>query len=75
MTLLLGIIIYKSPSSDLREYMYRGWKFNGTNACTLPGIKIGNNNKIAAGMVVYKPVENDSTVLFRHKERLVVKKE
>jgi serine acetyltransferase len=47
----------------------------GTNACTIPGIKIGNNNKIAAGMVIYKPIENDSTVIFRHKERLIVKKE
>jgi acetyltransferase EpsM len=46
----------------------------GTNACTIPGIKIGNNNKIAAGMVIYKTVGDDSTVLFRHKERLVIKK-
>jgi len=47
----------------------------GTNACTIPGISIGNNNKIAAGMVIYKPVGDDSTVMFRHKERLVIKKE
>lgn len=47
----------------------------GTNACTIPRIKIGNKNKIAAGMIIYKPVDNDSTVLFRHKERLVIKKE
>jgi len=47
----------------------------GTNACTIPGMSIGNNNKIAAGMVIYKPVGNDSTVMFRHKERLVIKKE
>jgi hypothetical protein len=26
-------------------------------------------------MVIYKPVGDDSTVLFRHKERLIVKKE
>jgi acetyltransferase EpsM len=47
----------------------------GTNACTIPGTQIGNNNKIAAGMIIYKPVANDSTVIFRHKERLVIKKE
>lgn len=46
----------------------------GTNACTIPGITIGNNNKIAAGMVIYKKVGDDSTVLFRHKERLMIKK-
>ena len=47
----------------------------GTNSCTIPGMSIGNNNKVAAGMVIYKPVGDDSTVLFRHKERLIVKKE
>jgi acetyltransferase EpsM len=45
----------------------------GTNSCTIPSMSIGNNNKIAAGMVVYKPVGNDETVMFRHKERLVIR--
>lgn len=45
----------------------------GTNACTIPGISIGNNNKIAAGMVVIKRVYDNETVLFRYKERLVVR--
>jgi len=45
----------------------------GTNACTIPGISIGNNNKIAAGMVVYRPVGDNETVLFRYKERLIVR--
>lgn len=46
----------------------------GTNSCTIPGMVIGNNNKIAAGMVIYKSVGDESTVLFRHKERLMIKK-
>ncbi|MBL7873732.1 MAG: acetyltransferase [Cyclobacteriaceae bacterium] len=45
----------------------------GTNSCTLPGITIGNNNKIAAGMVVFKPVGNGETVIHRFKERLVIR--
>ena len=45
----------------------------GTNSCTIPGMTIGNNNKIAAGMVVYKPIFDDETVMFRHKERLVIR--
>lgn len=45
----------------------------GTNSCTIPGMTIGDNNKIAAGMIIYKPVGDDSTVMFRHKERLVIK--
>lgn len=44
----------------------------GTNACTIPHISIGNRNTIAAGMTVYKDVEDDETVMFRHRERLVV---
>lgn len=44
----------------------------GTNACTIPGTTIGSRNIIAAGMVIYKPVGNDETVIFRHKERLIV---
>jgi acetyltransferase EpsM len=47
----------------------------GTNSCTIPGMTIGNNNKIAAGMVIYKPVGDGETVIFRHKERLIVRDE
>lgn len=45
----------------------------GTNACTIPGMEIGDNNKIAAGMVVYKPVYDNETIIFRHKERLIIR--
>lgn len=45
----------------------------GTNSCTIPGMTIGNNNKIAAGMVIFKPVGDNETVIFRFKERLVIK--
>lgn len=44
----------------------------GTNSCTIPGVKIGNKNIIAAGMVIYKPVGDNETVIFRHKERLII---
>jgi len=47
----------------------------GTNACTIPGMTIGNNNKIAAGMVIYKPVGDNETVIFRHKERIIIREE
>lgn len=45
----------------------------GTNSCTIPGAKIGNKNIIAAGMVIYKPVGDNETVIFRHKERLIIR--
>jgi len=47
----------------------------GTNCCTIPGMTIGDNNKVAAGMVIYKPVGDGETVMFRHKERLVIRDE
>lgn len=47
----------------------------GTNSCTIPGMTIGNNNKIAAGMVIFKPVGDNETVIFRFKERLVIRDE
>jgi acetyltransferase EpsM len=37
----------------------------GTNSCTIPGMKIGDNNKIAAGVVVFKPIGNSETVIYK----------
>jgi len=34
----------------------------GINSATIPGIKVGHRNKIAAGMVLDRNVDNDSTV-------------
>jgi sugar O-acyltransferase (sialic acid O-acetyltransferase NeuD family) len=45
----------------------------GTNACTIPAKRIGNNNVVAAGMVIYKDIGDNETVIFRHKERLIVR--
>ena len=47
----------------------------GTNASTIPGVKIGNNNTIGAGMIVYKPIRDGKTVFFRFKERIVIKEQ
>lgn len=45
----------------------------GTNACTIPGIVIGNRNKIAAGTVLFKPVGDNETVINKFNERLIMK--
>ena len=47
----------------------------GTNSCLIPDVEIGNNNKIMAGMPVLKKVNDNETVFFRFKEKLVVRKE
>lgn len=43
----------------------------GINSATIPGIKVGNNNKIMAGMVLDKNVGNDEVVFFRYKEKVI----
>jgi sugar O-acyltransferase (sialic acid O-acetyltransferase NeuD family) len=45
--------------------------FFGINSSTIPKISIGNRNKIAAGMVLDKDVENDSVVFYRFKEKVI----
>ena len=45
----------------------------GTNSCTIPGVKVGNNNKITAGMVVNKPIKDNETIFYRFKEKLIVR--
>lgn len=44
----------------------------GINSATIPGISVGNKNKIAAGMVLDKPVDNEQVVFYRFKEKVVV---
>jgi sugar O-acyltransferase (sialic acid O-acetyltransferase NeuD family) len=43
----------------------------GINSATIPGIKIGNRNKIAAGMVLDKNLEDDSVAFYRYKEKII----
>jgi sugar O-acyltransferase (sialic acid O-acetyltransferase NeuD family) len=43
----------------------------GINGTTIPGIKIGNRNKIAAGMVIDTNIADDSVVFYRFKERII----
>lgn len=46
----------------------------GINSATIPGITVGNRNKISAGMVLDKPVGDDTTVFHRFKERIIAVK-
>ena len=43
----------------------------GINSATIPSIKVGNNNKIAAGMVLDQNIGDDSVVFYRFKERVI----
>jgi UDP-3-O-[3-hydroxymyristoyl] glucosamine N-acyltransferase len=43
----------------------------GINCATIPEIKIGSRNKIAAGMIVDKNIEDDTVVFHRFKEKII----
>ena len=43
----------------------------GINSATIPGILIGNRNKIAAGMVLDQNVGDESVVFYRYKEKVI----
>ncbi len=43
----------------------------GINCATIPGIKIGSRNKIAAGMILDQNVEDDDVVFYRFKEKII----
>lgn len=44
----------------------------GINSATIPNIKIGSRNKIAAGMVIDTNVGDDCVVFYRFKEKVIV---
>jgi len=43
----------------------------GINSATLPGIQIGNNNKIMAGMIIDKNIGDDTVYFHRFRERVI----
>lgn len=43
----------------------------GINSATIPGIKVGSNNKIAAGMILDQNIGNDAVVFHRFKEKII----
>ncbi len=43
----------------------------GINSATIPGIQIGNRNKVMAGMVLDKNVGDDEVVFYRFKEKVI----
>ena len=70
----IGDSNFLSPQVVLGGYAKIGnSNFLGTNSCLLPEIEIENNNKIMAGMTITSKVNNDETVFFRYKEKLIIR--
>lgn len=43
----------------------------GINSATIPGINVGNRNKIAAGMILEANVGDDTVIFYRYKEKVI----
>jgi len=43
----------------------------GINSATIPGIKAGNRNRIAAGMILDSNVGDESVIFYRFKEKVI----
>jgi sugar O-acyltransferase (sialic acid O-acetyltransferase NeuD family) len=43
----------------------------GINSASIPGISIGSRNKIAAGMIIERDIEDDTTYFHRFKEKVL----
>ena len=58
--LILGILIPSVRTLTLRNVQIKDGNFLGSRVSILPKAKIGTNNKIAAGSVIYIGTRNDS---------------
>lgn len=68
----LGGYNFISPNVSLSGFTEAGDEnLFGINSATIPGIKIGNRNKIAAGMVLNQNIKDDSVVFYRYKEQVL----
>lgn len=68
----LGRFNFIAPNVSLSGHTTIGDRnLFGVNSATIPGINVGNNNKIAAGMVLDKNVQDDSVVFYKFKEKIM----
>ena len=69
---IVGDFNFISPNTCLSGFPEVGNdNLFGINSATLPGIKIGNRNKISAGMIIDTDVGDSSVVFYRFKERII----
>lgn len=69
---ILGNYNFISPNTCFSGFTNIGDEnLFGINSATIPGVRIGSRNKIAAGMVLDQNVLDDSVVFYRYKERVI----
>jgi sugar O-acyltransferase (sialic acid O-acetyltransferase NeuD family) len=68
----IGDFNFLSPNVCLSGFTVIGNEnLFGINSATIPGIEVGNGNKIMAGMVLDKNVGNNEVVFYRFKEKVI----
>lgn len=68
----VGDFNFISPNVSLSGFTVVGDEnLFGINSASIPGIKIGNNNKIAAGMILDKNVDSETVIFHRYKEKVI----
>lgn len=69
---IVGDFNFISPNVCLSGFTVVGNEnLFGINCATIPGITIGNRNKITAGMIIDQNVGDDTVVFYRFKERII----
>ena len=64
--ILLGLVVLSGFTKVGNNNMF------GVNSATIPTIEIGDNNTIAAGMIITKTVKDNETHFYRFKEKVVI---
>jgi len=71
---VIGSFNFISPQVALSGHTIIGDEnMIGVNSCTIPGIKVGSNNVIAAGTIIFKQVGDGQTLINRFNERIIQK--
>ena len=66
-----GIIIFLSVAGLAGSVKVGSNNYFGLRSTVIPGVEVGNNNVIQAGMIVDKNVKDDTTVFYRFKEKVM----
>lgn len=69
---IIGNYNFMSPNVCLSGFTQIGsGNLFGINSATIPGIRVGDRNKVAAGMILDQNIGDDTVVFYRYKEKII----
>jgi sugar O-acyltransferase (sialic acid O-acetyltransferase NeuD family) len=69
---IIGNYNFISPNVCLSGFTQIGsGNLFGINSATIPGIRVGDRNKVAAGMILDQNIGDDTVVFYRYKEKII----